>query len=445
MATSTLHHDVAPHTLHGDAIDRASPTVLVACPDARPPAYEAAAGLAEIGWLQTFLTATYHGGEGRLSTLGRKVAPDQFARWERLSRRRHHPAIPADRVSARPEIDVALAAEARLATRWPAARRAIARARTDRFDRTLARALGRKRPEVAFLFSDVGSEHALPACRRLGIASILSMVHGDVREEQEVLTREAETSPEFVPIYLGDGALDLRELDWLHRRRLRDIALADRILVPSDHIAEALIRHGTPRDRVAVVPYAADTRRFVPASDRRHGASCVFLFAGGITQRKGIKYLLEAWSTVRRPGWRLQLLGPLPHDPGPLTHWLDGVELLGRVGHAEVPALMAAADVFVFPSLFEGSAVVTYEALACGLPSIVTPSAGSVARDGMEGLIVPPADSEALAQAMERLGSDPERRASMAMAARTRAEAFDWPRYHAALVAEIAHLRSDTH
>ena len=56
---------------------------------------------------------------------------------------------------------------------------------------------------------------------------------------------------------------------------------------------------------------------------------------------------------------------------------------------------MAAADVFVFPSLFEGSAVVTYEALACGLPCVVTPEAGSVVRDGVEGLVVPSADVEA--------------------------------------------------
>ncbi len=60
---------------------------------------------------------------------------------------------------------------------------------------------------------------------------------------------------------------------------------------------------------------------------------------------------------------------------------------------------MAAADVFVFPSLFEGSAVVTYEALACGLPCIVTPRPGSVVRDGVEGLIVPARDVEALAAA----------------------------------------------
>ena len=78
---------------------------------------------------------------------------------------------------------------------------------------------------------------------------------------------------------------------------------------------------------------------------------------------------------------------------------------------------MAAADVFVFPSLFEGSAVVTYEALACGLPSVVTPEAGSVVRDGVEGFLVAPRDVLALAERMEQLGNDPGLRDRMSAAA----------------------------
>ncbi len=97
---------------------------------------------------------------------------------------------------------------------------------------------------------------------------------------------------------------------------------------------------------------------------------------------------------------------------------LDQVELLGRVSHADMPARMAAADVFVFPSLFEGSAVVTYEALACGLPSVVTAQAGSVVRDGIEGFVVRRATSMSLAHRMEQLGNTPELRARMAAAAR---------------------------
>jgi starch synthase len=402
--------------------------VMVACPDARPPAYQAVVGLARAGLLHIFQTAFYYGGDGPVSALGRRLAPDRFARWQRALGRRHDPEIPRARVRSAWSYDVAL----RLEDRLPRARGRIARWRTRRFDRRLARVLERQRPGAAFVFSDVGSEHALPLCRELGIATVLSMFHGDVREEQRVLEREA--APDFFRIYLGDGALDRDALAWLHARRLRDLEQADRILVPSDHIAETLARHGTERARIAVVPYAADTRRFRPDPSKHHGASCTFLFAGGITQRKGIKYLLEAWRRVRRPGWRLQPLGPLPADPGPLVGYLDEVEHLGRVGHAEMPARMASADVFVFPSLFEGSAVVAYEALACGLPSIVTPNAGSVVRDGVEGFLVPAGDVEALAHRMERLGLDAPLRDTMSRAARCRAESFTWPRYHAAVI-----------
>jgi glycosyltransferase involved in cell wall biosynthesis len=317
-------------------------------------------------------------------------------------------------------------------------REAVARWRTRHFDRKIASTIERERPGAAFLFSDVGSEIALPVCRRLSIPSILSMVHGDVREEAEVLEHEEAESPDYFPLYLGDGRLDRDALAWLHARRLRDIALADRILVPSDHIAAKLAEHGTPVERIRVVPYAADTRRFRPGGNNS-GDGCTFLFAGGITQRKGIKYLLRAWGRIRRPGWTLKLLGALPRRLGPLADDLrmEGVEHVGRVGHAEMPARMAEADVFVFPSLFEGSAVVTYEALACGLPSVATAASGTVARDGVEGFLVPPRDIEALAAWMERLGTDPALRARMAVAARRRAETFDWPRYHAAIRAEV--------
>jgi glycosyltransferase involved in cell wall biosynthesis len=390
-------------------------------------------GLAEAGNLDRFVTGFYYGGHGPASELARQLLPCQFARLRRTLRKRHDRRIPADRVRSTWSFDAALAVENRLAARSSQGQHAVARWRTRRFDRFVAREIERKAPSAALIFSDVGSEFALPACRRLGVPSILSMVHGEVREEKAVLESEAERSPDFFPIYLGDGRLDLDALDWLHRRRLRDLELADRILVPSEHIASTLARHGTPRERVSVIPYAADTGRFHPLPGKRHDESCTFLFAGGITQRKGIKYLLEAWRMVRRPGWRLQLLGALPRDPGPLKAYLGEVEHLGRVAHSEMASRMAAADVFVFPSLFEGSAVVTYEALACGLPCLVTPDAGSVVREGSEGYLVPPADVEALAEAMERLGSDPALRESMAVAARLRAEEFGWDRYQAAI------------
>jgi hypothetical protein len=404
---------------------------LVACPDARPPAYQAAIGLASRGQLETFLTGFYDRGAGPIRRVASRVLDRRrFARLERTLGRRHHPDLPGDRVRSTLAFDLGLAAERRLSG---GSRRAVVRWRTDRFDRTLARQIQNNPPEVAFLFSDVGSGHAMPTCRAWGVPVVLSMVHGDVREEARILEQEAERCPEAFGLYLGDATLDRAELDYLHERRLRDLEYADLVLVPSEHIAGELRRHGMPADRVRVIPYASDVHRFRPDPAKVHGSTCTFLFAGGISQRKGIAYLLRAWQRIRRPGWRLQLLGAPPRAFGPLEGLLAGVEVLGRVPHGEVPAVMARADVFVFPSLFEGSAVVTYEAMACGLPSVVTPSSGSVARDGQDGLFVPAAEVDALAAAMERLGSDPDLRASFGRNARQEAEQFDWPRYHRAV------------
>ncbi len=420
-----------------------APNVLVACPDARPPAYQAVIGLDRAGLLQTFLTSYYYRDNARISALGRKILPKAYLRVERALRHRHDPEIPADRVRSAWSFDVALQVENRLGGRSPESRRKVAKWRLERFDAALLKRIKRETPGVVFAFSDVGSDRALPYCKKKEIPTVLSMVHGDVREERQVLAKEAEVSPEFFPLYLGGATLDREELERLHDRRLRELELADVVLVPSEHIATTLAKYGTPREKLRVVPYAADSRRFRPLESKTHGDSCTFLFAGGVSQRKGIKYLLEAWKTIRRPGWKLQLLGALPREFGPLEPLLEGVDVVGRVPHAEVPARMAAADVFVFPSLFEGSAVVTYEALACGLPSVVTPSAGSVVRDGEEGFLIPPADVPPLAAAMERLGDDSALRAEMSLKARRRAEEFDWPRYHAGVIAAVRSLRRE--
>ncbi len=410
---------------------------FVGCPDARPPAYQAALGLAQRGQLQRFLTGFYYHDENPLLRFIRRSVPHQFNRIERSLKKRFIEGLPSDLVTGTLAFDCGLRLERSLQGRSDPIRRSIGRWRTEQFDHHAARLIKRDRPDVGFFFSDVGSEHAIPTCRQLGIPVVLSMVHGEVREESLVLAEEQRRSPEFFSIYLGESEIDAQELNWLHQRRLRDLEGADLIMVPSVHLAAELQRQGIEQDRIKVVPYAADTTLFRP----RHRASspdeCTFLFAGGISQRKGIGYLLRAWAEVRRPGWQLQLLGAPPSNLEPIRDLLEGVDLLGRRPHQEVPTLMADADVFVFPSLFEGSAVVTYEAMAAGLPLIVTPSAGSVARDGEECLEVPPADVEALAVAMQKLGSDPEWRESLGIAARRRAEAYNWSRYHAGVIEAI--------
>ncbi len=170
-------------------------SVLVACPDARPPAYQAVTGLARQGLLRRFETAYYHRGDGALLHGLKKVAAGMALNLGKFLDRRHAPEIPNERVRSRWAFDLSISVERRLPPDRSEVRRRLARWRTEWFDRRLARALRDERPEAAIVFSDVGSEVALPACRKLGVASILSMVHGDVREERSILEREEATAP----------------------------------------------------------------------------------------------------------------------------------------------------------------------------------------------------------------------------------------------------------
>src|SRR5690242_5358801 len=102
-------------------------SVLVACPDARPPAYQAVVGLARAERLDGFLTASYFGAPGRISFWGRRLAPRFASRAENVMMRRHHPEIPADRVRSAWSYDVALQVESRLKAERHRARCGLAR------------------------------------------------------------------------------------------------------------------------------------------------------------------------------------------------------------------------------------------------------------------------------------------------------------------------------
>ena len=81
-------------------------SVIVACPDARPPAYQAVVGLNRAGRLDRFVTSCYYDPDGPLATLARRLAPGRFAQWEKVLLRRHDPEIPAERVWALPGVDL---------------------------------------------------------------------------------------------------------------------------------------------------------------------------------------------------------------------------------------------------------------------------------------------------------------------------------------------------
>ena len=114
---------------------------------------------------------------------------------------------------------------------------------------------------------------------------------------------------------------------------------------------------------------------------------------------------------------------------------------LGHVPRGRIHKEFQQADVFVLPSLAEGSAEVTYEAIAAGEPVVTTRAAGSIVRDDVEGRIVPGRDPEALADALEQLVEDRSARDRMAHAARERARDYTWERYGERLVTALKGLQ----
>jgi len=196
-----------------------------------------------------------------------------------------------------------------------------------------------------------------------------------------------------------------------------------------------------PKDRFAHVPYGIDVDLFRPTPSRvreRLGLenARLALFVGRMEERKGISTLVRAFAEVAdaMPDAVLLLAGPDVNGPPAFDSnvaWMcaewealgvgsDRYLFLGTVPPDELPGLYSTADVMVAPSPFEAFGLVYLEAMACGCPPIGcrTGGAAEVIRHGSTGLLVPPDDGSALAEAMLCLLEDRELRTAMAQSGR---------------------------
>jgi len=159
------------------------------------------------------------------------------------------------------------------------------------------------------------------------------------------------------------------------------------------------------------------------------------VFAGALIKRKGIQHVLEAWHRLNLSDAELWLVGFVHDEAKPFLKefWRDNIRVVGFVRDPE--NYLNQGTIHVFPSQWEGSAKVTYEAAASGLPQITTREAGDVVRNGIEGIIVKPGDVNAVATALEHLYRHPEIVAEMGAAARRRVvENFTWDHFRTRLL-----------
>jgi len=219
----------------------------------------------------------------------------------------------------------------------------------------------------------------------------------------------------------------------LERKRfIEEYQLADLLLVLSERAAKTFRVRGFPEEKLFYLPRGVDVERFKPG-DRP--AKFRAVFSGALIKRKGIQHVLEAWHRLNLPNAELWLVGHVHDEAKPFLKqfWRDNIRVVGFARDLE--NYLSQGTVHVFPSQWEGSAKVTYEAAACALPQITTREAGDVVRDGVEGIIVKPGNVDAIAAALEHLHRHPEIVQQMGSAARRRVvENFTWDHFRTRLL-----------
>lgn len=241
-----------------------------------------------------------------------------------------------------------------------------------------------------------------------------------------------------IPIAPGEYALHISQahnLNFLktHQRTIEfdhaSYELADIILAPSQFVADELLIAGAARDKIRVIEFGVDvTADAFTKTHSKNSASIDFAFVGNVNRRKGVDLLLAAWDNPAFKKDKLHLCGRIFPEIKPHLFVKRGGMIL-TPGFIKPFDYLQQCDVFVFPSWLEGSAKAVYEAMACGLPVIVTHSSGSVVRDGIDGFVISAGDIEALRNRMLWFKNNPEQIKIMGEAAKDRVREFTWQRY----------------
>jgi glycosyltransferase involved in cell wall biosynthesis len=355
------------------------------------------------------------------SSLGRRLPPDGF---------------PAERVcEAGVPTDFASALVHRLEQRLPRLGTRTSKVLESMTERAVAAAASHL---VGQAEQVVASYHvALPVFRRartLQRRTLLDYPMAHHRWLYRFFDEEADRNPRFASALprFGDRERSGSHLDC-------EIEMAELILVGSGFARDSFLAHGIAAERLRVIPYGVDTQRFCPPPQpRRRPSPFRVLFVGLLGEFKGISYLLQAYRRFCKVNTELHLVGNIAPGAEVYLPFRDLYRHTAHVPQAQLPEVYRAADVFVLPTLAEGLGLVVLEAMACGLPVIVTPRGpNEVVRDGVDGYVVPAGDSNSIIEALELLYSDAELRLQLGRNARSQAERWSWARYASAVADTI--------
>jgi len=282
---------------------------------------------------------------------------------------------------------------------------------------------------------DALSRKYIPPCdiyHAWGNYALISMPYARQRGAAVVIERGS-THPYYQDAILREeyerfGVHAERAHPQIIEKGLKEIELADRVIIPSEFVYRTFVAQGVPAEKLAVIPYGFNPSHFHPEEKRDE----VFrvLFVGNISVQKGVHYLLEAWERLALPNAELVFIGTVEQELRPLlAKHASRIVLRGHVKHEDLYKEYSRASVFMLPSLQEGSALVTYEAMACGLPLLVSENTGSIAIDGEHGFVVPIRSADAISEKLQWMYDHPDEARAMGTRGREYVQGFTWSRY----------------
>ncbi|PWT86452.1 MAG: glycosyl transferase family 1 [Acidobacteria bacterium] len=306
-------------------------------------------------------------------------------------------------------------------------------------DRAVAARLRQLKGVQAVYAYEDGAVETFRSAKTLGITTIYELPIGYWRPYRELMEEEAAREPAWASTLPGniDSSAKLARKD-------EELALADQIIVPSRFVRESLSKAGALSVPISVVPYGASRATRIKKEPRPRDAKLRVIFVGALTQRKGISYLFRAIDQVG-PRVELTVIGRRVGNCRILDRALAAHRWIPSLPHPDVLREISRHDVMVFPSLFEGSALVVLEAMSVGVPVITTPNGGApdFVSNASDAFLVPIRNVEAIVEKLEWLLEDRERLCLMARAAQSKADQYSWKRYREQIASVIQGIVSE--
>ena len=307
-------------------------------------------------------------------------------------------------------------------------------------DRIAARRL-RKFPKSysgVYAYED-GAVETFAAARELNRRRIYDLPIAYWQTLRQLLAEEAERLPGW-KITLGGGVSDSEAK---LTRKTKELELAEVVICPSQFVADSLPQNARTAKTIVIAPFgsppASPGKTSVPSGA---GRKLRVLFAGSMSQRKGLGDLFAAMRLLDRSDVELVIMGA---PQAPIEFYrkeFNGFIHEPSRPHAEVLELMRNCDVFCLPSIVEGRALVMQEAMSQGLPLIITPNTGGedLIDEGITGFLVPIRRADQIAERIAWFADHRPALPEMSRAAQTKAGQLTWDRYGKTIAQAILDL-----